>query len=298
MVLALGGGAFIDPETRAPSYGARRVGLAARRSGDAGRPHRAQARHAAAARARRPARDPGDTDAGALSDLRRKPTTRSIRRSSPTSRWSNGYWRWSSPGASGMTSEARTLRVALGERGYPITIGAGLIERADELLAPLTPLRRTVIVTDENLARTAHPRRLAAALERAGIASRTLVLPAGRKHQELAVPRAGGRRVPGIRRRAPLGGRRAGRRRDRRPGRASRPPSPCAASTSSRSRPRSWRRSTARSAARPSINSRARQEPDRSLPPAQGRADRHRPCSTGCPCASCARAMPRSPSTA
>ena len=75
--------------------------------------------------------------------------------------------------------EARTLRVALGERSYPIAIGAGLIERADELLAPLVPLRRTVVVTDENLARTAHPARLVAALERAGIASRSLVLPAG-----------------------------------------------------------------------------------------------------------------------
>ena len=75
--------------------------------------------------------------------------------------------------------EARTLRVALGERSYPIAIGAGLIECADELLAPLVPLRRTVVVTDENLARTAHPTRLVAALERAGIASRSLVLPAG-----------------------------------------------------------------------------------------------------------------------
>ena len=95
-------------------------------------------------------------------------------------------WRW----ASGATT---------------ITIGAGLLDRAGELLAPLLPLRRTVIVTDENLARTAHPARLAAALERAGIASRTLVLPGRRGHQELALPRAAGRRAPGPRRRAPLG---------------------------------------------------------------------------------------------
>jgi 3-dehydroquinate synthase len=71
------------------------------------------------------------------------------------------------------------LQVALGERSYPITIGPGLIDRADELLGPLLPLRRTVVVTDENLARTGHPRRLEAALERAGIACRTLALPAG-----------------------------------------------------------------------------------------------------------------------
>ena len=81
--------------------------------------------------------------------------------------------------------------MALGERSYPITIGAGLIERADELLAPLLPLRRTVVVTDENLARTAHPARLVAALERAGIASRTMVLPGRRGHQELAAASSG-----------------------------------------------------------------------------------------------------------
>ena len=78
-----------------------------------------------------------------------------------------------------MMSGARTLWVALGERAYPITIGAGLIERAGELLGPLIASRRTIIVTDENLARTAHPGQLAAALEHAGIASRTLVLPSG-----------------------------------------------------------------------------------------------------------------------
>ena len=42
--------------------------------------------------------------------------------------------------------------MSLGERSYAITIGAGLLDRADELLPPLLPLRRTVLVTDENLA--------------------------------------------------------------------------------------------------------------------------------------------------
>ena len=78
-----------------------------------------------------------------------------------------------------MTEVHSTLDVALGERSYPIHIGAGLIDRADELLAPCIPLRRTVIITDENLARTQHPVHLVAALERAGIASRTYVLPVG-----------------------------------------------------------------------------------------------------------------------
>ena len=71
MVLALGGGAFVDPETRA-RVAARGVSvwlradletLVARTS--------AQARHPPAAGARRPARHPGGADAGALPDLRR-----------------------------------------------------------------------------------------------------------------------------------------------------------------------------------------------------------------------------------
>ena len=71
------------------------------------------------------------------------------------------------------------LQVSLGERSYTITVGAGLLDRADDLLSPLVLLRRTIVVTDENLAATAHPRRLEAALERAQIASRTVVLPPG-----------------------------------------------------------------------------------------------------------------------
>jgi len=72
-----------------------------------------------------------------------------------------------------------TLRVALGERGYEIRIGARLLDRAGDLLAPVVPLRRTVVVTDEHLARTCHPERLEASLARAGIAARRVVLPAG-----------------------------------------------------------------------------------------------------------------------
>jgi 3-dehydroquinate synthase len=75
--------------------------------------------------------------------------------------------------------EEAGLRVVLGDRSYPIAIGAGLIGRADAVLAPLVPLRRTMVVTDENLARTGHPDRLAAALARMGIDCARLVLPAG-----------------------------------------------------------------------------------------------------------------------
>jgi 3-dehydroquinate synthase len=84
---------------------------------------------------------------------------------------------------SAAAAAADVLRVALGgERGYDIAVGEGLLDRAGELLAPLLlPSRRAVVVaTDANLAtRTPHPDRLEAALARAGIASRRIVLPAG-----------------------------------------------------------------------------------------------------------------------
>ena len=73
----------------------------------------------------------------------------------------------------------RVLRLELGERSYAITIGQGVLDRAGELLAPLLSRRQVVVITDENLARTAHPDRLAAALTRAGIGHRPIVLPAG-----------------------------------------------------------------------------------------------------------------------
>ena len=71
------------------------------------------------------------------------------------------------------------LIVELGTRSYPILTGAGLLDRAGDLLAPMVPLRRAMVVTDANLARTPHPGRLTAALDRAGIVSRMLVVPAG-----------------------------------------------------------------------------------------------------------------------
>lgn len=71
------------------------------------------------------------------------------------------------------------LRVALGERSYTITIGAGVLDQAGELLAPLVARPELVVVTDANVALTRHPLRLMASLERAGIAARKIVLPAG-----------------------------------------------------------------------------------------------------------------------
>ena len=170
---------------------------------------------------------------------------------------------------------ASVLRVTLGERSYEITIDAGLLDRAGSLLAPLLTLRRVVVVTDENLARTSHPARSVAALERADIASRTIVLPAGESYQELGPARAAGGRSSGARRRAPLGAGGAGRRGDRRSRRLCRRRDPAWAGIHpdpdhAPGPGGQLGRRQDRHQHRP------RQEPGRRLPSTAGGADRHR----------------------
>lgn len=70
------------------------------------------------------------------------------------------------------------LTVALGERISEIVIAPGLIDRADELLAPDARERRIVVVTDTNVARAQLPR-LATSLARKGIALESVIVPAG-----------------------------------------------------------------------------------------------------------------------
>ena len=71
-----------------------------------------------------------------------------------------------------------TLRVDLGDRGYDIIIGPGAIDDAGARIKVVAPSGRAVIVTDENVARL-HGARLAAALDKAGLAHERLVLPPG-----------------------------------------------------------------------------------------------------------------------
>ena len=75
-------------------------------------------------------------------------------------------------------SETETLRVNLGARSYDIVVGAGLLARAGELLAPLLQRPRVFVVTDENLAEQ-HLPALVRGLATGGIAVESLVLPAG-----------------------------------------------------------------------------------------------------------------------
>ncbi len=80
-----------------------------------------------------------------------------------------------------MTDEGvETVRVALGERGYDILIGAGLLQQAGSAIAGRLPGARAAIVTDDNVA-ARHLETLTSSLEAAGIGVSPLALPPGEK---------------------------------------------------------------------------------------------------------------------
>ncbi len=79
-------------------------------------------------------------------------------------------------------SDVRTLDVALGDRSYPIHIGAGVLSRAGALIADRIPGERVVIVSNPVVA--AHwlaP--LRSALAARNIANETIVVPDGEAHK-------------------------------------------------------------------------------------------------------------------
>ncbi len=78
-----------------------------------------------------------------------------------------------------------TVRVALGERSYDILVGEALIEDAGAHLAPVLRGARAFVVTDETVAGL-HLARLEAALVRAGLDHRSIVLPAGEATKDFA----------------------------------------------------------------------------------------------------------------
>jgi len=79
----------------------------------------------------------------------------------------------------------RTLEVALGERSYPIWIGAGILGEAGSLLAPRLPSPRAVIVTNPVVARWwVAP--LRASLASSNIAADTILVPDGEVHKTWA----------------------------------------------------------------------------------------------------------------
>jgi 3-dehydroquinate synthase len=80
--------------------------------------------------------------------------------------------------------EPLRIDVALGERGYPIHIGAGLLDRAGELLRPHLPGGRVLVVADATVAGL-HGGRLLAALAAAGFTATMAPFPAGEPSKTL-----------------------------------------------------------------------------------------------------------------
>ena len=78
------------------------------------------------------------------------------------------------------------LTVALAERSYPIHIGAGLLTRAGELLAPPRPAH-AIIVTNPVVA-AHHLAPLQAALSGGGIRCEAVLVPDGEAHKDWATP--------------------------------------------------------------------------------------------------------------
>lgn len=77
------------------------------------------------------------------------------------------------------------VEVGLASTRYEVLIGPGLLARAGAFIAPLLPQKRCFIVTDENVARL-HLPALTASLEEVGIASQSFILPPGEASKSFA----------------------------------------------------------------------------------------------------------------
>ena len=73
---------------------------------------------------------------------------------------------------------AHIVPVTLGDRSYAIHVADGLIDGCADLLSPLLPRKRAIVITDSHVA-TTHLPRLTAALVRHNLAVDTFVIPAG-----------------------------------------------------------------------------------------------------------------------
>ncbi len=72
------------------------------------------------------------------------------------------------------------IHVNLGERAYDVHVGAGLLARAGEIIAPFAPTGRVFVVTDKNVSKH-HGAALAKSLAGAGLTAAEIVLPPGER---------------------------------------------------------------------------------------------------------------------
>jgi shikimate kinase/3-dehydroquinate synthase len=178
MVLATGGGAFMDPDTRA-SVRRDAVSLWLRASLPTLVRRVAQRSH-------RPLLAGGDP-ASILKGLieKRHPfyaeadVVLDVSDESPeitTARAAEALLDWQAP---------RRLSLALSSGSYDVVVGAGLLERAGALLAPVLPQKRCVIITD-SIVEKLHLSALQRGLDATGFAHATLVVPPGERAKSVA----------------------------------------------------------------------------------------------------------------
>lgn len=179
LVLATGGGAFMDNETRA-LVRARALSvwlrvplpvLVRRVSGRTDRPL-LTGRDAAGVLAELAARRyPIYAEADIVVDCADEPAE------GTTARVAAALAAWSPP---------LKVHVPLGERAYDILIGPDLISRAGAEAVAVLPRRRVVVIADETVA-ALHGRTLTASLEATGVAYSMLTVPAGEQSKSMAV---------------------------------------------------------------------------------------------------------------
>ncbi|MFO1124024.1 MAG: 3-dehydroquinate synthase [Methylocystis sp.] len=83
-------------------------------------------------------------------------------------------------------SRRETVRVALGGRSYDIIIGDGLLARAGDHIAGIAPGAACAIITDENVARL-HLPTVEQSLKNAGLRTTTIIVPPGEASKSLSV---------------------------------------------------------------------------------------------------------------
>jgi shikimate kinase/3-dehydroquinate synthase len=177
VVLATGGGAFMDPETRAIVRGeavsvwlrCSLPVLVRRVAGRDNRPLLTAGDPATILRGLMDSRHPVYAEADVVVDCGdESPET-------TTSHVMNALLLWAPP---------RRLAVTLSTTAYDVVIGQGLLARAGALLAPRLPQKRAVVITDETVARL-HLQTLLDGLAQTGIVTSQIVVPAGEASKNL-----------------------------------------------------------------------------------------------------------------
>ena len=177
MVLAFGGGAFLDPDTRAVVREEAvsvwlRCSLPVLVRRVAGRSHRPLLHGGDPAEIMQRLMDqryPVYAEADVIVDCTDEPPD------TTTSVVLDGLMAWRAP---------RRLTVSLSSTSYDVVIGDGLLRRAGAFLAPRLPQKRAVIVTDETVA-ALHLPTLRQGLAETAITTSEIVVPAGEASKSL-----------------------------------------------------------------------------------------------------------------